>query len=82
MILNSNETLLPCPFCRGKLVPGHPKMSRRAKYESVPVLEELVDGGFRVCCYGCGVQTWDELHYTREDAISAWNTRVKEDDPK
>jgi hypothetical protein len=82
MTLYSNEILLPCPFCGGKFIPNHPKSSKRAEYESVPVLEKLTEGGWRVNCYGCGVQTWDELHYAREDAISAWNTRVKEDEPQ
>lgn len=70
--------LLPCPFCGGKHIPEHPNMARRWPCTSQPCLEELAEpyeGGWRVCCYGCGVQTWNNLRYTREQAIAAWNTR-------
>ena len=67
--------LLPCPFCGGQFIPQHPKMAPMWKSTSCPKLEELTAGGWRVCCYGCGVQTWDNLRYTKEQAIAAWNTR-------
>ena len=50
-------------------------MAEMMPYTSAPKLEELTEGGWRVCCYGCGVQTWNNMKYTREQAIAAWNTR-------
>ena len=45
-------------------------------FTSEPNLEELTDNhGWRVSCYGCGVGTWNNLKYTKEEAIAAWNTR-------
>lgn len=70
--------LLPCPFCAGQYIPAHPKMMLQAPATSAPVLEELSEDysrGWRVSCYGCGVGTWNNLRYTREQAIAAWNTR-------
>lgn len=69
--------LLPCPFCGGQWIPNHPKMADTAPYTSTPKLEELTGGGWRVSCYGCGVGTWNNLKYTKEQAIMAWNTRIK-----
>jgi hypothetical protein len=71
----SEPGLLDCPFCAGQFVPGHPKMVGQAPYTSRPKLEELTTGGWRVTCYGCGVQTWDNMNYTKEQAAEAWNTR-------
>lgn len=71
-------SLLPCPFCGGNHIPEHPKMAEWWPMTSQPCLEELAEpyeGSWRVCCYGCGVQTWNNLKYTREQAIAAWNTR-------
>jgi uncharacterized protein with PIN domain len=68
--------LLPCPFCGGQFIPEHPKMAGSPPFRSVPRLEELLEGEWRVCCYGCGVQTWDQMEYTKEQAIAAWNTRT------
>ena len=68
--------LLPCPFCGGRFIPEHPKMAGLLSYTSQPKLEELFAAGWRVCCYGCGVQTWDNLGYTKEQAVAAWNTRA------
>lgn len=70
------EEPLPCPFCGGQFHPEHPNMKDVGRFTSVPKLEELTEGGWRVCCYGCGVQTWDNLQYTREQAVAAWNTRA------
>ena len=74
------SALLACPFCGGQFIPEHPKMAEMSPYTSQPKLEELTDGGWRVCCYGCGVQTWDNMKYTREQAIAAWNTRRQAND--
>lgn len=70
-----DSQLLPCPFCGGGFFPFHPKMEGKSPCRSKPALEELSFGGWRVSCYGCGVGTWDNLGYTKEQAIKAWNTR-------
>jgi len=45
-------------------------------FTSEPKLEQLTEyRGYRVSCYGCGVGTWDGMRYTKEEAVSAWNTR-------
>jgi len=65
------DDLLPCPFCAGL---PNPKWSGT----SAPCLEQLsleVGGGWRVVCYGCGVQTWNGLHQHKDQAIKHWNTR-------
>lgn len=64
--------LLPCPFCGGGW--AHTVCD---PYHSEPRLEECSEqqgGGWRVCCYGCYVQTWNGLG--REEAIATWNRRV------
>lgn len=68
--------LKPCPFCGGQFLRDHPAMANQMSFTSAPKVEELTAGGWRVSCYGCGVKTWDNLNYTREQAITAWNTRV------
>lgn len=73
---NETPELLPCPFCGGDYIPDHPKMRQVAPMTSKPCLEELTDNrGWRVCCYGCGVQTWNNLKATRPEAVAIWNTR-------
>lgn len=72
--------LFACPFCGGTYISDHPKMMQSQQFTSVPMLEELAEGGWRVCCYGCGVQTWNNLGYTKEQAIAAWNTRSQAND--
>jgi hypothetical protein len=67
--------LLACPFCGGQHIPEHPKMKEQWPCTSQPKLEELTEGGWRVTCYGCGVGTWNNLKYTKEQAVAAWNTR-------
>lgn len=73
--------LKPCPFCGGGDLPADHTKARQMgspRMRSWPVLEELseeVGGGWRVCCYGCGVQTWNALHPTAEAAVAAWNLR-------
>ena len=65
------DILLPCPFCGG--LPNS-----KWSGPSAPCLEQLspeVGGGWRVVCYGCGVQTWNRLHQHKEQAIKHWNTR-------
>jgi hypothetical protein len=80
-VSTSDETqneLLPCPFCDGKHLATHPKMVNMWPSISRPALEQLTEefkGGWRVCCYGCGVSTWNNLRYSREEAVVAWNTR-------
>lgn len=74
--LAAEPELLPCPFCGGAWLPDHPKMKRSAPCTSTPKLEELSEGGYRVCCYGCGVQTWNNLRYTAAEAAAAWNRRA------
>jgi hypothetical protein len=70
------DDLLPCPFCNGKFIPEHPKMRGCMPFTSEPKLEQLTEyRGYRVSCYGCGVGTWDGMRYTKEEAVSAWNTR-------
>lgn len=71
----SSTALLACPFCGGQWIPEHPKMHGLMPYTSAPKLEELMEGGWGVTCYGCGVGTWDKLKYTKEQAVAAWNTR-------
>lgn len=47
-------------------------------HTSSPRLEELAEpyqNTWRAICYGCGVQTWNNNGYTKEEAIAAWNTR-------
>lgn len=73
--------LFACPFCGGAYISDHPNMMHKGRFTSVPMLEELADGGWRVCCYGCGVQTWNNLGYTKEQAIAAWNTRSQANIP-
>ncbi|MEI6731150.1 MAG: Lar family restriction alleviation protein [archaeon] len=68
--------LKPCPFCGGKFHPQHPKMCGQLKFQSQPVLEQLHAGGWRVICYGCGISTWDNLGYSKDQAIAAWDTRT------
>lgn len=68
--------LLQCPFCGGRQYNDHGDQVSH----SWPKLEETVDSagewdGWRVVCYGCGVQTWNGKHATRAAAIAHWNTR-------
>ena len=68
----TSETLLPCPFCNGEYV-----RKELSPHTSKPVLEQLAEdsgGGWRVCCYGCHVQTWNGL--SKEEAIKTWNRRL------
>jgi hypothetical protein len=67
--------LKPCPFCGGAFIKTHPKMSGQWPSTSQPKLEELTQGGWRVTCYGCGIGTWNNLKYSREETIQVWNTR-------
>lgn len=62
------DTLLPCPFCGGKV--------------GIQYLKPIVEGGldeFRVMCpaIGCGgaVTGW----ISKTQAIKAWNTRIGKD---
>ncbi len=76
---SADAELEPCPFCGGKRPPSeHSAVASKDEYTSHPVLEALGDdvgGGWRVMCYGCGIQTANGLHRTAKDAVFAWNLR-------
>lgn len=58
-----NEKLKPCPFCGGK----------------AKLVETYVEKGiwvYSVDCSNC--KTRQQVSKTEEEAINAWNTRVKE----
>lgn len=76
-----SSALLACPFCGGQFIPEHPKMAGAWPFTSQPKLEELTEGGWRVTRYGCGVGTWENLKYTKEQAVAAWNTRRHANNP-
>lgn len=59
-----NEKLKKCPFC-GEIADTYENYFPRIPTEKT-----------RVFCLGCGVRT--EWYPTEEEAINAWNTRVKE----
>lgn len=61
--------LLSCPFCG-----GHGKTIDGFQYTSHPKLEESAYGGWRVICYGCGVNTWN--YSAPEEAVRVWNKRA------
>jgi len=55
--------LKPCPFCGGE-----------AKINKMPYGDT-----YKVTCYGCGITigfTYSHIHpKTKEEAVTAWNTR-------
>ena len=57
-----NEKLLMCPFCGGEARIWKSDKGYRKD--------------FSVSCLGCKVQGW--IFRTEQEAINAWNTRVKE----
>lgn len=71
---SSPVKLLPCPFCAGKSF--HTEGDHPVEFQTNPLLEQVAaeyGGGWRVCCYGCRVQTWNGL--SREEALTTWNCR-------
>ena len=63
------EKLKPCPFCGGEA-------DFCEEYSFLPRAKNLTHRGIRVYCVDCMVST--QLYWEKEEAINAWNTRVKE----